>query len=254
MIDREYGVHPPTASATFELSADAMAVRRAFEESFMTDGFGPDPHQIAKGLGLSSAAMSAALTQLQQAVQVMFVPGTETVVKMPPFSYVPTRHTVSVGDARRWYAGCAGEACAFSKLFRGRTVIVDSRCPHCDDPVQINVKEGVVLRSEPDEAVIHVGIHPLHSSLDWITTCDSINFFPAASHVEQWEDMVPSRRGVCFPVALGPPWVDAVASSRYWDYERGPEVVNREGVEKMIGWFESHGIDTRPWTMAENVS
>lgn len=243
-----YGVYPPTASEIFTFSADAMAVRRGFEEFFITHGYGPDPRRLAADLNLSRAAMLSAMSELQRGIQIMFVPGTDNVIKMPPFSYVPTRHVVSIGDVRRWYAGCAGEACAFSKLFPGSFVLVNSYCPHCDETIRITMKDGVVLHSAPEESVIHLGIHPLRCSEDWISGCDSLNFFPGVAHVERWEEMVPTRRGVHFPVALGPEWVDHVASQRFWNYERGPETVSPEGVDKMISWFESHGVDTRPWT------
>ena len=130
-----YGVYRDTAGEPFTMGDDAKRLRRFFEDYFIEHGYGPDMTDITTALGLSQHDTWEALYQLERGVQVMFLPGTETLVKMPPFSYAPTRHRVSVGDHRRWYAGCAGESCAINALFPGRQVTVTSTCPECWQPM-----------------------------------------------------------------------------------------------------------------------
>jgi hypothetical protein len=47
------------------------------------------------------------------------------------------------------------------------------------------------------------------------------------------------------PIALGPRWVSGIAAVRYWDYDRGPDVVP-EGTD-MVDRFETMGVDVTPW-------
>jgi hypothetical protein len=239
-----YGVYVDTAAEPFELTPDSKRLRRYFEDYFMLHGFGPDFSEIMTTLSMSQSEMWEALYQLERGVQVMFVPGTETLVKMPPFSYVPTRHRVSVGDSRRWYTGCAGEASAINKMFPGRTVWVNSICPDCYEPIALTYKDGELLSVDPPETLIHIGIRPERFREEWNVTCDSINFFRSREHVDIWEEARPEARGIVMPAALGPKWVDGVASTRYWNYDRGPDVATGGG---MVERFRELGVDVGPW-------
>jgi hypothetical protein len=239
-----YGTFGHTAVEPFELTADSKRLRRYFEEYFMTNGAGPDFQDIMSTLKLSESDMWEALHQLEQGVQVMFVPGTETLVKMPPFSYVPTRYRVSIGDSRRWYAGCAGEASAINSLFPGRTVYVDSICPDCYDGIRLQYRDGQLLSLDPPDTVIHIGIRPDRFIDDWIVACDNINFFRSMDHVEVWEDARPDVRGVSFPAELGLRMVEKIAKSRYWDYDRGPDVGRSSMMRENL---RSWGIDVTAW-------
>ncbi len=240
-----YGVYLDTATEPFELTDDSKRLRRYFEDYFMVHGFGPDMPEMMATLNMSQTQLWEALYQLERGVQVMFVPGTETLVKMPPFSYAPTRHRVTVGDSRRWYAGCAGEASAINKLFPGRTVTVDSMCPDCFEPISVVYKDGEVLSVDPAGAQIHIGIRPHDFPKDWIVTCDSINFFRSPEHVQVWEEARPDPRGIAFPAEMGPAWVDGVASTRYWNYDRGPDVISSP--DGMVERFREMGVDVTPW-------
>jgi alkylmercury lyase-like protein len=242
---REYGDYEWTAAEPFELSDDAKRVRRFFEDHFLERGTGPDIATLLDEIGLSQERTWDALHELERGVQVMFVPGTESFVKMPPFSYVPTRHRVELADGRRWYAGCAGEACAANGLFPGQEVTVRSTCPDCWEPITIRTMDQQLLSADPPDAVIHFGIHPREFGRNWIVTCDNINFFKSAEHVAEWEKAFPHKHGVTMPVAMGPQWVAGIAKARYWNYDRGPDVVS-PGTD-MVERFEAMGLDVGPW-------
>ena len=239
-----YGVYGHTPAEPFELTPDAKRVRRFLEDYFIVHGFGPDFPEIMTTLQMSQNETWEAIHQLEQAVQVMLVPGTENLVKMPPFSYVPTPHRVSLGDSRRWYTGCAGEACAINKMFPGRQVTIESTCRDCWEPITLVMKDGELLSVDPPEAVIHLGVHPSKFGEDWIVTCDSINFFRSAEHVAAWEEAVPQRRGVMMPIEMGPAWVDGVASTRYWNYDRGSDAVDGGA---LLARFRAMGLDVKAW-------
>jgi Alkylmercury lyase len=239
-----YGRYGDTVQETFVLSDDAKRLRRYFEDQFIRHGSGPGLSDIMTDLGFDQNRTWEALHELERGVQVMFVPGTETLVKMPPFSYVPTRHRVSVDDGRSWYSGCAGESCAINGLFPGETVTVTSTCPDCWDTVVFRAKDRTLVSIEPETAVIHIGIHPRDFSKDWNVTCDNINFFRSHEHVEAWESQFSEKRGVVFPAQLGLQWVDGISRSRYWDYDRGPDVASGD---VMVEGFAKFGLDVGIW-------
>jgi hypothetical protein len=238
-------VYGDTAAAGFELSADAKRVRRYLEDVFVERGRGPNVPAIARELELGQDAAWDALAQLEHGVQVMFVPGTEDLVKMPPFSNVPTRHEVEIDGERRWYAGCAGEACAVNAMFPGKTVRVHSSCPACWQRVSITARDRVLVSKEPESTVIHWGLPATAFRHDWIVTCDSINFFCSRQHVADWEVAVPSRRGVVSTVEQGFTVVDGVARQRYWNYDRGPDIADAVAMTES---YAAAGIDVTGWT------
>jgi hypothetical protein len=241
-----YGTYGRTADETFELTDDAKKVRRYFEDAFLERGAGPSLGELMDDLGLGQSRTWDALHQLERGVQVMFVPGTENFIKLPPFSYVPTRHRVEASDGRRWYAGCALEASAFNGLLPGQEVVVTSVCPDCWEPIIMRAKDRAFLDADPPEAVIHIGVHPEDFADNWIRTCDDINFFKSREHVETWERSFPEKRGVVMPISLGPKWVEGIAAVRYWDYDRGPDIVST-GTD-MVERFRAVGVDVSPWT------
>ena len=239
-----YGVYTNTAGQWFELTANAKKVRRYLEEYFIQNGWGPNVEQIMREGGLTQDQTWHSLWELERAVQVMFVPGTDNIIKMPPFSNVPTRHLVSVDGKHKGYAGCAGEACAIRGLFPGKTVSIDSSCPDCWEPVSLKVKDRQLLHLEPATAVIHIGIHPSRKRENWIVTCDNINFFPSKEHVDAWVKVFPEKRGVIMPADMGPGWVDGMAEMRYYDYDRGPDIPIAAAI---IGRFREMGLDVSAW-------
>ncbi|MDA8044375.1 MAG: alkylmercury lyase family protein [Actinomycetota bacterium] len=172
------------------------------------------------------------------------MPGTENLVEMPPFSYVPTRHRVTVEDGRGWYAGCAGEACAINGLFPGQTVTITSRCPDCWEAVVLRAKDRALVDLEPDTALIHIGIHPRDFSREWNITCDNINFFRSQDHVDLWEAEFPEKKGIVIPAQKALEWVEGISRSRYWDYDRGPDVASGEMI---VESFAALGVDIPAW-------
>jgi hypothetical protein len=240
-----YGAYGQTADKTFELSPDAKQLRRFFEDRFIEQGMGPGLRAIVDELGFTQDRAWDALDELRRAVQLMFVPGTENFLKMPPFSYIPTRHRVSLPDGRSWYGGCAAEASAMNGLFPGEEVVVRSACPDCWEPVTVRMKDRECIGVDPDTAVLHIGIHPRNFSDNWIVTCDNINFFKSEDHARLWEQAFPDKRGVVMPATLVAQMTSRIATVRHWDYDRGADAVG-DGAA-MVGRFAAMGVDVTPW-------
>ena len=239
-----YGVYHDTASEWFEMTENAKKVRLYLEDFFIEHGRSPNLPRIMRDNGLDQNQTWHALWQLERAVQVMFVPGSEDIVKVPPFSNAATRHRVTVDGESKWFAGCAGESCAVNAMFPGKTVTVDSHCPCCWEPIRFSAKDRQLVDFEPKTAVLHIGVSPHNFRKDWIVTCDSINFFIDADHVAVWEKAWPQKRGVYMPAPNGIAWVDRVASTRHYDYNRGPDVANGDMIRQA---FADSGLDVSVW-------
>jgi hypothetical protein len=240
-----YGLYRDTPRDAFELTPDAKRVRRYLEDFFLEHRRGPSTFEIAAGVGFTPERLWDALHVLERAVQVMFVPGTENLVKMPPFSYVPTRHLAMLGDGRSWHVGCAGEACAFPGLFPGETVTVTSRCPDCWEELTITIRGDTVIDLQPETVVLHMGIHVRDIPIEWNATCDSFNFFASPDHVQRWEAALPEKRGVTMGVDRMVSLVQGIATTRYWDYDRGSDSSGSEAA--VIGNLAALGVDVSAW-------
>lgn len=70
-----------------------------------------------------------------------------------PLSVRPTHHRVTLGGSQAVYALCAVDALGVSPLF-GVSAAIETRCPHCEQPIGLEVHEGEVRRREPSTAVL----------------------------------------------------------------------------------------------------
>jgi hypothetical protein len=85
-------------------------------------------------------------------------PGTDWFASFPPFSNIPTQYRVSVDGQQRWFAQCGFESLAVTWLFPGKTVRVDAYCVTSAAPLRIEVRDGKVLRAEPETIHGYVNI------------------------------------------------------------------------------------------------
>jgi hypothetical protein len=245
-LTEAYAAHVRPATAPFELSDDAKRVRRALEDALIEHGRTPNTTALAISLGLTVEAARDALLELEHGIQVMFVPGTEDILKVPPFSNAPTRHAVSVDGEQRWYGGCAAESCAVAPIFRGREVTVTSSCPDCGGPIEVVFHGSEVVSITPPTAVVHWGVHPRDFATDLVVSCDRINFFVDATHARIWEERVSGEPGVVTTIEATVRATAGIAASRHWDYDRGPEYSALDGTP-LLDAVRSTGADLTPW-------
>jgi Alkylmercury lyase len=238
-----YGQYGETSANQFEFTDVAKRVRKFLYDYFLTNGTSPELVTIRERLGLSQEQTWEGLHELERANFVVFVPGTEDILKVPPFSAIPNRFRVTAEDGRRWYAGCAGESTTLNAFLPGLTVTVNSTCPTCWGPITLEIRDRKLLAIQGEDAVIHIGTHPDHFRENWIVACDSINFFCSAAHVAEWEQAVPERKGAHFPIQNAMKWTNQVAPMRL-DYDR-PSNQYTPGV-----WRNSYvalGADISAW-------
>jgi Alkylmercury lyase len=181
-----------------ELSSAAKKVRRLLYEEYL--GMRPCPNEpwIAAHAGLTSAELRQVLSELDQTLMLMLVPGTAGVIgKCPPWTNLPTRHTGRRADADGFvFLGCALEAINYPYCHPGTEVSVESSCPSCGAVIGLRLKDGQVLGYDPPQTVAHIGVNPYQWSRDWFAACENNNFFCSPAHVDAWEARYPRYRGV----------------------------------------------------------
>jgi hypothetical protein len=244
-----YGTYPPHAAARFELSADTKRVRRFYEDFIPERCRPPTVLEMQAALGLTQDQLWEAMWQLHLAIQLFFLPGTENVIKMPPFAFYATRHLAKLADGRAFWTGCAGEACAFSFRFPGILITIESVCPDCWSPVTTVWRDGQLLSADPADAVIHIGLHPARWGENMLYACESMDFFRSADHAREWERAVPAHRGATLPISQAQAWIDGfeIPKQRYWNYDRGPEVVSPSHASRTIEALRAVGADVSGW-------
>jgi Alkylmercury lyase len=110
-----------------------LAIYRHFAET----GVGPSPADVAERAGSDAASVLDAYPRLR-AQRVLVLEADGASIRMaPPFSGVPTPHTV-VSDGIRYFANCAWDALGIPAALR-RAGVVHSRCEQTHEPLRLNV-------------------------------------------------------------------------------------------------------------------
>jgi hypothetical protein len=136
-----------------------LAVYRYFAET----GRRPSPGDVARLVGSDVGRVLDAYPRLR-AQKVLALEADGSSIRMaPPFSGVPTQHTVSVG-AKRYFANCAWDALGVPAALR-QPGTVHSRCGQSGEPLHLEV-----------------GLDGPEPS-DWLFHC----YVPAA---QWWDDIV----------------------------------------------------------------
>src|SRR4051812_6229368 len=92
-------------------------IRLRIYHLFIETGCATSVSEIATQLGYSVAAVEAAYRQMGEEHVLILHPGTLDIWMAMPFSAVPTRYRVTVGE-RWWYANCAWDALGIPALQR----------------------------------------------------------------------------------------------------------------------------------------
>ena len=126
------------------------SVRQAVYQHFASTGQAPSLAQVAAGLGCGEDDVRACYTRLR-ANRVLFLePDGETIRMAPPFSGVPTPHTVEAGG-QTYFANCAWDALGIAAALH-REVVVHSSCGQSAAPLHLRVgRDG----PEPSQWVFH---------------------------------------------------------------------------------------------------
>jgi len=124
---------------------------------------------------------SEALRAIDAARHIALVRGTDRILMAFPFSAVATPFRVTT-NGRSYFANCAWDAVAFHAML-GTAIRVDSFCHHCAEPITIEMRDGVVIRADPPETIVHLALPPTRWWDDITTTCaNTMVFFSSPEH------------------------------------------------------------------------
>ena len=136
-----------------------LAVYRHFAET----GHRPSPGDVAGRVGSDTDSVLAAYQRLRAQRLLLLEKDGSSIRMAPPFSGVPTQHTVRAGGIR-YFANCAWDALGVPAALH-KPGIVHSLCAQTGEPYQLKV-----------------GLHGPEPS-DWLFHC----LVPAA---KWWDDLV----------------------------------------------------------------
>ena len=135
------------------LDAREREARRALLSLILRGGRPPDGEALAGALGCPCEVAGQLLEALAAKGFVVRDSGPGHIVAAYPLSVGPTRHRVTLAGGRTAYALCAMDALGVSALFQTAAAI-ETRCPHCDGLIDLEVRDGEVTRRDPPTAAI----------------------------------------------------------------------------------------------------
>jgi hypothetical protein len=126
------------------------SVKLMIYRHFAATATAPTPEQVAEPLACSAAEVRAAFHRLRANRVLLLEPDGETIRMAPPFSGVPTPHTVEIGR-QRYFANCAWDALGIAAALH-RAAVVRSRCGQSGEPLRLEVGTG---GPEPSDWLFH---------------------------------------------------------------------------------------------------
>jgi len=125
-------------------------VRLTVYRHFANTGQAPSISQIAGQLSCAEDEVRAAYARLRANRVLLLEPDGETIRMAPPFSGVPTQHTVEVGP-RTYFANCAWDALGIPAALH-QAAVARSTCGQSGAPLDLEVGlDG----PEPSEWLFH---------------------------------------------------------------------------------------------------
>ena len=128
-----------------------LRIRNRVYASFVRVGTTLTPADAGAALGLAEETVADAYRRLHHAHALVLHPGSTEIRMLNPFSTVETPHRVEAAG-RSWYANCAWDALGIPAALHadGR---VDSACPDCGDRLELEVRDGELIRGA--ELLVH---------------------------------------------------------------------------------------------------
>lgn len=231
----------------FTWSDKALEVRRFLYQHWCDHGRGPTLRDTHEALGLDRAEIISAYKELSRG-EIVFDQTTQNflILKVPPFSSMPSQVQVWIDGSFHSFAGCAMESVAISRMppFEDREVRLESYCACCLAPVTVVMRNGELVSRSPESVLIHIS----KPTAEWgiptvLPMCDSMNYVLDVSHAERYERTI-GRRGVVFTIEQARPFVKPVADNRMWDYHWNPGPMRPEPI---LGGIRALGVDVSGW-------
>ena len=128
-----------------------LRIRNHLYRSFAETGNALAPAECAADLGLGEDGVADAYRRLHAAHALVLEAGTTRIRMLNPFSAVETPHRVAAAG-RSWFANCAWDALGIPGALQ-TDGSVRSECPDCGDPLELEVRDGTLVRG--DDLLVH---------------------------------------------------------------------------------------------------
>jgi hypothetical protein len=153
-------------------------------------GTGQAPHytELAVELGVS---VEVARNTLHELVSlgipgIWLFPDTDYICSFAPFSNLPTQYRITVDGEQKWFGQWGFESLAVCWLFPGKLVQIDAPCLDCGSTVHVEMRDGVVLKTNPEGIMGYVTV-PLAKWMQRLPYAwSTMNLFRSEEHIRNW--------------------------------------------------------------------
>jgi hypothetical protein len=156
---------------------------------------GQAPHytEIAAELGVPVEEGRKALHELFAAgIPGWLFPNTDLIASFAPFNNLPTQYRITIEGQQKWFGQWGFESLAVCWLFPGKKVQINSPCLDCGEPIQVEIKDGVILRVEPMDVMGYVAVPFWKWFQDTPYSWSTMNLFRSEEHVRKWARFDPA--------------------------------------------------------------
>jgi hypothetical protein len=138
--------------------------------------------------------MAAILDRLDQMDYIHLNQERTAIVSTYPFSGVETSHIVTINKEgyKKVYAMCVIDALGISFMLDCDVNIL-SKCYHCDDVVEIEIKNNEIVFLEPKDVV--AWFDQDYECCAATSCCPNTNFFSSQQHFDKWQEGKIKRKG-----------------------------------------------------------
>ena len=120
---------------------DVDRVRLHIYRTFVDRGSPPSAAETAEALGMLEGDSIDAYRRLAEGHVIVLEPGSTDIWMANPLSARPTGFEVTTSDGRSFYGNCSWDAPGVLAML-GSDGTVASRCPDCDEPLELVVEGG----------------------------------------------------------------------------------------------------------------
>jgi Alkylmercury lyase len=165
---------------------------------------GQAPHytEIAAELGVSVEEARRALHTLMSAgiPGIWLFPDTDYISSFAPFSNLPTQYRISVDGEEKWFGQWGFESLAVCWLFPGKLVQINAPCLDCGSPVQVEIRDGDIVKTEPKGIMGYVAV-PFSKWMNQLPHAwSTMNLFRSEDHIRNWTKYDPEAAGGILPL------------------------------------------------------
>jgi hypothetical protein len=175
--------------ADAHLSPSEDKTRKYILKQFAKTGKPPSDKAIRAAMKLPSLESARQIVEKLHCGDILTKEGNE-IISAYPFSAKATRHKVVFQDSHEVYALCATDALGIHFMLH-ENITVRSRCPECENEMRIEVKDGKVASSVPEDVVEFVSSRE-SCGCTAMTFCPFMNFFCSQEHLGKWREKNPA--------------------------------------------------------------